>query len=373
MGVTYVWVGKATIDPKEKTVVLEPIRLEDLKKWKETPSDAWKNLEKLLHEEEPFELNVRLGGGVVPAIINPSNSNDYSFLLLERDEKAPRAPLSLDIPSGIDDATFYETQKSPESPRIPIIVRLFSEGYEIIPVSYENGVPIYHVHYPRNLEKSYQSYMQSTGINTAALLAKRGEKAYSIWVRESGEIGKFKNGWKIVEESKEYKLTIDGAQITFEPSEKSLEMIIPYVFSCSAQNLADTSIGGLKVKGDEKVFLDGEHFGEIDLHDIGLILDKLKPLDRYILSLYPDGRVRGVYKGGEIVERNVDFSEYANKIGLPIAIKSGKTTGMTSKVEQMYKEGKRGNKIVTEEFGEFTLDAFVRIGNYLTSFYQIKS
>jgi hypothetical protein len=369
-----VWIGKAYIDPSNREVIFEPKDIMELKEWKSISDENWKNLETLLEKEEPFELDARLGGGVIPVYKN----KNPSFTLLQRSKDAPREPYSVDAPSGIDDATLSEVKRKllkedPLTPQIPVVIRLLSELFEIMPVEIKDGIPIYHIHSPTNLHEDYRNYIESTGITTAYWLASlQNLPQYSIWVNRTGRIGKFKDGWTFEEKIGDKKEIFKGVLITFEPPEKSIEVVFPYEVSCDIPHFfLDSSIDRVKIRGREVYFLDGEYIGEPEFHQMGMINSrKLTPLNRYVLLLYEDGKLK-VFKGGEL-EFTGDFEEYAKRIGLAEAILTEETYGMTSKVKELYRQAKRGNYIEIDG-RVYSLSPFKAIGDYIEKLRKTKS
>lgn len=361
----YVWVNNFKIDPREKILEYEPIGIKDRKTLKEQSIPTWKNLEKLLME--PIKVEGRLGGGVLIC-------TDECFILFQRDESAPRAPGSLDINAGLGDATPTEVAENLNQPKIPIIARLMGEAYETI-IKYRDK---YIGFLPQNLgdfipkeddKGEIRNYLGTTFLNTTFLLENYLNKdlKFSIEVKEEGVIGRFKDGWRIKEKNLN---PIDGALVTFEQDEKSVEIILPFYMPLEKGlkdqiKILDARDKQRKVVGMEFVFYDGEHSGSLfDIHDTGIISKGFQPLNRDVVCLYFDNHVEAYREGKK--EYDGDFPGYVEKIKLPEMIRNGKTTGATSKVWKIYEEAKKGNEITIPSKGmSIPLEPFKEVGENL--------
>jgi hypothetical protein len=346
----------------EKGIDIKPIGIIDREVLKKRIDTLWDSgeVEKAVEENTPLNFRGRIGGGIVSVI---SKGNENAFVLLQRDEKAPRAPLCFDISAGMGDATTYEEQVVAQ-PTIPLLLKLVSEMYEIIPQKGDT----YLVYIPSGIDKAYHSYLQSTGANTIISVVNK-EGNYKIeFNSKDAEIGEFSKGIT-VRELGEKEVKIEKAIVTVEKDEKSIELILPHRIKVPEDiSFYDAAPREAKVRGSFLSFYDGEHFGNVDLHDVGII-PHLTPLDRYVVLVFPDGEVIAYKSGG--VQFQGTISCYLERVGLARAIKEGKTYGMTSKVEKLYKEAQKGNYIKFSDCIQ-NLKPIEELGNTIKSIIERK-
>jgi len=382
------WMGEFTINPLEKKIDYTSTGVIDRKELMELAKadSTWANLEKYLMGREPFTVKGRLGGGILPF------TNEF-YIVVQRDMGAPRMPGCLDTCAGVPDAIPEEVSSSPKQPIIPITPRLISEMYEVMPavlrgdnlVEFNVIVPNLEGFLPSDLVPSIESYMETTGRNTASLVAhmKNLDVYLTKVMRKKGSFGKFKDGWTIKEAYGNSGIKIDGILVAYEKGEGSIEVTFPLYIPLETLEkeepllVIDVQTREVKLVGGKVVYYDGEHFGPPPyVHDIGFVgLPNLTLLDRYVLLLYLDGEVK-VFKGGKVVYTG-DFAGYAEKkdekgVSLRQLIKEGKTPGMTSKVEKLYEEATRWNETITPDGKSRSLRPFKEIGDYIKGLRETK-
>ncbi len=303
-------------------IYLEPLEIVERKELREANLPGW---------DDPWnakELEGRLGGGV--ALILKYRGN-YHLVLNQRTPDAERAPGRIDIGAGVGDATEGEFNSKAKVPKFPMYWRLLSELYEFMIM--RGGEALFIVPVPSNLSederKDFLRYMKSTAFNTLLLLNPEIER--DRWDDKTPHIVAPANGVQIIEklEDKEYRYM---AYVTFEPEEKSMEIIFPVVYSFRGKlKLADAVLDGVKVRGNDYAVYDGEHFGSTDKHDLGLILKNVTPLNRAVMLFNLNTGELVVYRNGKMIYTG-GYKQYVDEQNKELS-KNGLKLRPTSKVE----------------------------------------
>jgi len=302
-------------------------------------------VERAIREWLNIKFLGRIGGGVLPVI---KSNSEIAFSLLQRTEDAPRSPSSYDICAGMGDASLNEISSNVSQPIIPILIRILSEMYELIPKIEKET---YIAYYPINIEERILLYyLWTTAKNTIALINlsyKNKKPSYTTKILPIAEIGEFSNGKTITEYNNkgEEVMRLKGVIVTQENNEKSVEVISPLLLNLPEYaRPIDTVVKEAKVRaGLLHSYYDGEHTGNFDRHDLGLIPEKSTLLNRYVGLIYPDGYIK-VYKSGDVIYEG-SISTWSERSGLVKAIKEGKSEGMTSKVKKLCEEAYKGTKM----------------------------
>jgi hypothetical protein len=370
-----VWKVRITKDPTNKIIGITPIGIIDRNELKKIEDPKWSN------PENEVELIGRTGGGVVPII---KVNGEHTLASVWRDPGARVFPVSGDILAGIGDLTVLDKEKRPRFPSLPLTITHIAEMDELI-VQLNKGEFLTPV--PKNIPNEFKTLYTTkahTSINVVYPYYPR-----TIHEAENSQIGKFKQSWtieEVINDNPITKMVIDGAIITFEPPEKSIEMIFPVEISIdSGYGLLDLGTTPVKIKpGGEYViyeeenrrnrigFYDGECIGESDCHDRGFDLRKVKPLNRFVVLLYLNNsstpRVT-VYQNGDIVNfqqgteniklEDIPFQDFTTlqlfkspekpPFSIREAIQQGITPGYTSKVGELARQAKLQNPIVFEK------------------------
>jgi hypothetical protein len=344
-----VWEVEIKQEPQKREIIIKPTQLTEIKELKSRKDPNWQN-----PQEAPKLVGI-VGGGVIEVV---EEDGVRRIVTVQRDANAPRALLAIDALAGIGDASIMDETLKPRYPTIPLIYNLLCEMTEVL-IQQEG---IFVIPIPRNIPKQFRYLFSSAAHASIDLLFK---PPFTIYEDLNAEIGKFSEGWTIKEiisedQTKYRGLAVYDTQITYEPEEKSLEIILPSeVYIKKSKRFGILDLGTLKVKvkaGGRLAFYDGEHSGEPNYHDTSIDLRNVNPLNRFVLLFDPDGNVT-VYKRGEMIVKDIPFQEYVDlkihtsnhpplsqksPFSIRDAIKEGVTTGYTSKIKllgSLYEKG----------------------------------
>ena len=356
-------VMRVTFNEDERKVTLVPLRITTLNEFKAAPIPSnW----------EAFATG-KLKGTITLEDLRPGGGghitlDDGSVVLELKDDGAPfGAGRSLDIGSGAVDATSAEAIRAmlaraanvqvtipASNETVSIIERLLTETNELLPVRMkDDGTMEIQVSTPRD-ELQYAVGM--SGIATAGKFGLASNKPFTIKVNVGGmEIGSFSSGVTVVEKiSDTAQYAIDGALVTTEVKNKSVEFIFPILLHVSDDvTFADKQFA----------VIDGERGrGSITTYDGYPAHDEAPLLNRLVVRIYKDGSAKLYHKGKVVAEfatteelLNYDLSKVDPKYGGSIAngiIEKG-FLGASSKVSKLMEEAEKGTVV---NFRDKTLD-----------------
>lgn len=330
----------------------------DRKQLRETPSpifdSAGTNFDKgdILQRLRDARSVQRLGGGLPLGIVNENKELSAVGPIRTPGPDVP-SPYAWDVPSGIPEATQEELQSGVFDSRLPQAVRLMGEGAEVILVKVgPDGKPTYLIpdfwSYGSFSEVQMQ-YLQNTYDVTINYYIITNKKYEYIKTPSKAELAKFDDGYTLVEKfGDNTSYTSENVAITFEPKERSMEVLWPLL----------QYVEGDKVLGSADGGFDGEITGSASIYDLGVFSSQKNPvkmLNRNVMLVHPDGEIELFNKGVRIWSGPAyRFIETEVKQ----LIEQGKTTGATSKVWELYKKALLDEHIVSNSGTKYPLTAY---------------
>jgi len=374
----YVWVYESELYPTERKLILTPKELVEIREFKRQASQN-EHLQKTLEEistgtisgEKKVIAGHRGGGGVL--IFH--GEDEPGVLLMKRSDDAPREPNALDIAAGLMSGV-----KSKSQP--PGFIVIVSEAYEIIPALV--GKDSIKMYLPSILtgNSTIDFFLATTALNTAAILGSYlwgGKRLEISYIPGGCILGRFRRSvYKVIERSPDgnSSYTYD-ALITAEPKEGSIEFIMGTLMlhpskEDTGYSFLDAGLRGKKARDFGFSYVDGEHItmGDPQLNDVGIVGGSFKPLGREIVKINSDATVN-VYKDGKTLDHGIEPEKFIEKYGIGKAIREGRSSGATSKVQKVGEEGKKGNSVifrVDDKEREYSLRPIAIITELLKSY-----